>query len=78
MFRESQFTPLSRRDASSLRLVTLSTTLIAIIGSGRVASSLGRVLRERGAPVRYVASRDLEHARLAADFIGRGPGWRAR
>jgi predicted short-subunit dehydrogenase-like oxidoreductase (DUF2520 family) len=43
---------------------------IAIIGSGRVAASLGRVLRERGLPVRAIASRDIEHARAAAEFIG--------
>lgn len=45
-------------------------TPIAIVGAGRVAASLGRVLRERGVPVRAIASRDIEHARAAADFIG--------
>ena len=43
---------------------------MAIIGSGRVASALGRVLWDRGIPVRAVASRDLGHARVAAEFIG--------
>ena len=48
----------------------LSTTPFAIIGSGRVASSLGRVLRERGAPVQWIAGRDPQHTRIAADFVG--------
>jgi predicted short-subunit dehydrogenase-like oxidoreductase (DUF2520 family) len=43
---------------------------IAIIGAGRVGASLGRTLRERGAPIRAVASRNPEHARQAAAFIG--------
>jgi predicted short-subunit dehydrogenase-like oxidoreductase (DUF2520 family) len=43
---------------------------IAIIGSGRVAAALGRVLRERGVAVRAIAGRDIEHARAAAEFIG--------
>lgn len=43
---------------------------IAIVGSGRVASSLGRLLRDRGAPVVGLASRDLDHARAASEFIG--------
>ena len=47
-----------------------STLPIAIVGSGRVASSLGRLLRDRGAPVVGVASRDLDHARAASEFIG--------
>ena len=55
-----------------MKAVTVSTTPLAIIGSGRVAASLGRVLLERGASVRYVAGRDQEHARSAAEFIGAG------
>ncbi len=43
---------------------------IAIVGSGRVAASLGRLLRDRGVPVVGIASRDLGHARSAAAFIG--------
>jgi predicted short-subunit dehydrogenase-like oxidoreductase (DUF2520 family) len=50
--------------------VNSSTLPIAIVGSGRVASSLGRLLRDRGAPVVGIASRDLNHARAAAEFIG--------
>jgi predicted short-subunit dehydrogenase-like oxidoreductase (DUF2520 family) len=50
--------------------VNSSTIPIAIVGSGRVASSLGRLLRDRAAPVVGVASRDLNHARSAAAFIG--------
>lgn len=45
---------------------------IAVIGSGRVASSLARVLRERGAPLHFISGRDLEHARAAAAFAGEG------
>ncbi|MDP8990225.1 MAG: DUF2520 domain-containing protein, partial [Acidobacteriota bacterium] len=50
--------------------MTLSKTPFAIIGSGRVASSLGRVLRERGAPLRWIAARDPQRTRIAADFVG--------
>jgi predicted short-subunit dehydrogenase-like oxidoreductase (DUF2520 family) len=53
-------------------MVNPSILPIAIVGAGRVAASLGRVLHERGVPVRAVASRDIEHARAAAEFIG-GP-----
>lgn len=42
----------------------------AIAGAGRVAQALGRLLRERGETVAAVASRDPEHARAAAAFIG--------
>jgi predicted short-subunit dehydrogenase-like oxidoreductase (DUF2520 family) len=45
-------------------------TDIAIAGAGRVAQALGRLLRERGEPVVAVASRNPEHARAAAAFIG--------
>ncbi len=48
----------------------LTTTPFAIIGTGRVASSLGRVLRERGAPLQWIAGRDPQHTRIAADFVG--------
>ena len=50
--------------------MNLSTTPLAIIGSGRLASALGRVFADRGVPVRAIASRNLEHARVAAQFIG--------
>jgi predicted short-subunit dehydrogenase-like oxidoreductase (DUF2520 family) len=50
--------------------VNPSTLPIVIIGSGRVASSLGRVLRDRGASVVGVAGRDPERTRAAAEFIG--------
>jgi len=43
---------------------------IGIAGAGRMAQALGRLLRERGEPVVAVASRNLEHARAAAAFIG--------
>ncbi len=46
------------------------TNPFAIIGTGRVASSLGRVLRERGAPLQWIAGRDPQHTRIAADFVG--------
>lgn len=45
---------------------------IAIAGAGRLAQTLGRLLRERGERVAAVASRQLEHARAAAEFIGGG------
>jgi predicted short-subunit dehydrogenase-like oxidoreductase (DUF2520 family) len=37
-----------------------------------MAQTLGRLLRERGERVAAVASRQIEHARAAADFIGGG------
>jgi predicted short-subunit dehydrogenase-like oxidoreductase (DUF2520 family) len=43
---------------------------IGIVGSGRVAQALGRLLRERGEPVTAVASRAPAHAAEAARFIG--------
>lgn len=39
-------------------------------GAGRVAQALGRQLRESGQRVVGVASRSIEHARVAAEFIG--------
>lgn len=52
--------------------MTIANQPIAIIGSGRVASSLARALRERGVFIRFLASRDLDHARAAATFAGEG------
>jgi predicted short-subunit dehydrogenase-like oxidoreductase (DUF2520 family) len=52
--------------------MTIANHSIAVVGAGRVASSLARVLRERGAPVRFIAGRNLEHARAAAEFAGAG------
>lgn len=43
---------------------------IGISGAGRMAQALGRLLRERGEPVVAVASRNPDHARAAAAFIG--------
>jgi len=37
-----------------------------------VAQALGRLLHARGEPIAFVASRNLEHARTAAAFIGPG------
>jgi predicted short-subunit dehydrogenase-like oxidoreductase (DUF2520 family) len=48
----------------------MDRTAIGIAGGGRVAQALGRLLRQRGEPVVAVASRDPEHARVAAAFIG--------
>ena len=43
---------------------------IAIAGAGRVGQALGRLLRERGETLAAIASRDLEHAARAAEFVG--------
>ena len=48
---------------------------IGIAGAGRVAQALGRLLAAQGEPVAVIASRSIEHARVAAAFIG--PGVRA-
>ncbi len=47
-----------------------SSTPIGIAGAGRVARSLGRLLRENGAPLVCIAGRSAERAREAAAFIG--------
>ncbi|HSR08919.1 MAG TPA: Rossmann-like and DUF2520 domain-containing protein [Bryobacteraceae bacterium] len=59
-----------RGNGPSWKGVPLTTTPFAIIGTGRVASSLGRVLRERGAPLQWIAGRDPQRTRIAADFVG--------
>jgi predicted short-subunit dehydrogenase-like oxidoreductase (DUF2520 family) len=43
---------------------------IGIAGAGRIAQAIGRLLRERGQLVTAVASRNPEHTRAAAAFIG--------
>lgn len=42
---------------------------IGIVGTGRVAQALGRLLRDAGEPVVAVAGRTAAHARSAAAFI---------
>lgn len=37
-----------------------------------MAQALGKLLSTRGEPVAFVASRSIEHARVAAAFLGRG------
>jgi predicted short-subunit dehydrogenase-like oxidoreductase (DUF2520 family) len=60
---------------------------IGIAGAGRIGQALGRVLYEAGLPVVAVASRNLDHAAQAAEFMGGGirplgytelPGWCSR
>jgi predicted short-subunit dehydrogenase-like oxidoreductase (DUF2520 family) len=43
---------------------------IGIVGTGRVAQALGRMLFEAGEPIVAVAGRTPEHTRRAAAFIG--------
>jgi predicted short-subunit dehydrogenase-like oxidoreductase (DUF2520 family) len=43
---------------------------VAIAGAGPVAQALGRALQECGIGIGWIASRDLNHARAAAVFIG--------
>lgn len=43
---------------------------IGIVGAGRVAQALGRLLVERGEPVAALAGRNAERAALAAGFVG--------
>ena len=43
---------------------------IGVVGTGRLAQALGRLLRERGEPVACVAGRDVRRTRAAAEFIG--------
>ena len=47
-----------------------SAAPVAIVGSGRLGTALGRLLRDRGANVVAIAGRDLVSAKRAADFIG--------
>jgi predicted short-subunit dehydrogenase-like oxidoreductase (DUF2520 family) len=48
----------------------VATDAIGILGTGRLANALGRLLRESGLPVRAVAGRDRKAAEEAAIFIG--------
>jgi predicted short-subunit dehydrogenase-like oxidoreductase (DUF2520 family) len=43
---------------------------LAIVGPGRIGQALGKLLRGRGVPVRWVAGRNLARAKRAARFIG--------
>ena len=45
---------------------------VAIIGAGRVGSSVGCLLRKAGYTVTAVAARSMASAEKAADFIGSG------
>jgi predicted short-subunit dehydrogenase-like oxidoreductase (DUF2520 family) len=47
---------------------------IGIVGTGRIACALGRLLVEAGEPVVAVAGRSAAHTRTAAAFIGEGIG----
>ncbi len=49
-----------------------SNSGITLVGPGRVGQALGRLLREAGLPVRYVAARRSASARRAVRFIGAG------
>jgi predicted short-subunit dehydrogenase-like oxidoreductase (DUF2520 family) len=61
----------SPRDTIVFRANSLNNTgQIGIAGAGRIAQAMGRLLRERGEPVAAVASRNAEHAKAAAAFIG--------
>ncbi len=46
--------------------------MIAIVGSGRVAQAMGRLLASRGERVGWVAARNAERGEAAARFIGGG------
>jgi predicted short-subunit dehydrogenase-like oxidoreductase (DUF2520 family) len=50
----------------------MATQTVAIIGAGRVGSSLGFLLNRAGYPVTALASRTLSSAERAAAFIGSG------
>lgn len=50
--------------------IDFSNSPVGIAGAGRVAQALGRLLKTRGEPVTFVASRTIDHARTAARFIG--------
>jgi predicted short-subunit dehydrogenase-like oxidoreductase (DUF2520 family) len=43
---------------------------IAIAGAGRVAQAMGKALQDAGIEIHFLASRNPEHARIAAEFIG--------
>lgn len=49
---------------------SLSSEPIGILGSGRLAQALGRLLLDEGAPVVCLAGRDPARTRLAAAFVG--------
>lgn len=72
VLRSSQLVSRLCGHASSWVWMSLMTDPIAIVGAGRVAASLARVLRERGAPVCFIAGRDVNRTRGVAEFAGEG------
>lgn len=50
--------------------MTASSRIVAIAGSGAVAQALGKAMCDCGLAVHYVASRNVEHAKRAAAFVG--------
>ena len=48
------------------------TKTVAIAGAGPAAQAIGRALRECGVGIAYLASRNPDHAKAAAAFIGEG------
>jgi predicted short-subunit dehydrogenase-like oxidoreductase (DUF2520 family) len=61
-----------RYTASMAPRTNAEVSALAMAGAGPVAQALGRALRECGVGIACVASRDLDHARAAAAFIGGG------
>ncbi len=51
-------------------MLTEVSTRVGIVGSGRVAKAMGRLLRERGLMIAAVAGRNPAHTADAARFIG--------
>jgi predicted short-subunit dehydrogenase-like oxidoreductase (DUF2520 family) len=54
------------------RTESLRNSDVAIVGPGRLGQALGKLLREAGIDIRYVAARRIEQARRATRFIGGG------
>jgi predicted short-subunit dehydrogenase-like oxidoreductase (DUF2520 family) len=61
-----------RYTASMLPRINAGVSDVAIAGAGPVAQALGRALQECGIGVGCIASRNLNHAKAAAVFIGGG------
>jgi predicted short-subunit dehydrogenase-like oxidoreductase (DUF2520 family) len=61
--------PVYRSGRSSTKRMTDNGSSIGIVGSGRVAQALGRLLSERGQSVVAIAGRNPERTARAAEFV---------
>ena len=61
--------PVYQSGRSFIKRMTDNGSSIGIVGAGRVAQALGRILSEGGQPVMAIAGRNPERTAKAAEFI---------